>query len=273
MSLFTVTRHEWKMSMRSRWMMIFAFLFTVLAAIILFFGNETAKSGYEGFSRMTANLLNLSLFLIPLLTLLIGSLLFSGEKEDGRLALLMTYPISPFSLIAGKYTGLFLSLSIVLLLGYSVSGILLLFFGGAAFSLLLLFFFLSLFLTMMFLSISMLIGVLANSRLHALGLGIFCWAFFVLFYEFIIMALTTMAPPNSVLPILTISVFLNPVELIRVFTVIFLGSGTVFGPTIYDFTIWAESGWGTFMFFVSCLLWTVIPLVMANILLKRGNKV
>ncbi|MBM7649772.1 Cu-processing system permease protein [Bacillus ectoiniformans] len=268
MTAWTIAREEWRMAMRSKWLFSFALLFTLLAFIILFFGSQNE---FAGFNRTTASLLNLSLFLIPLLTLLIGGLLFSGEKEDGRLALFMTYPISSLSVMAGKFIGLFLSLASVLLIGYGFSYILLSAIGETSFSMLALFLGLSLLLMMMYLSIALFIGSLVSSRLMALGSAIFTWAFFVLFYEFIIMGLVTVTPPAWTLGILSLSVFLNPVELIRVFTIIFLGSGTIFGPSIYDFTIWAESSAGTMMFAASCLAWTIIPIFIANTKLKRGR--
>lgn len=269
MTIWTIAREEWKMAMRSKWLFIFALLFTLLAFIILFFGSQS--DGFTGFSRTTASLLNLSLFLIPLLTLLIGGLLISGEKEDGRLALFLTYPISSLSVICGKFIGLFFSLASVLLIGYGFSYILSSSLGEASFSVLALFLGLSLLLMMMYLSIALFIGTMVSGRLIALGAAIFLWAFFVLFYEFLVMGLVTVSPPSWTLWIISISVFLNPIELIRVFTIIFLGSGTIFGPSIYDFTIWAESTAGSLLFAVSCLIWMIIPLFIANVQLKRGS--
>ncbi|KIL79135.1 ABC transporter permease [Bacillus badius] len=271
MTVWTIARHEIKIAFRSRWLFIFAGLFTVLSGIVVFFSGQTAGE-FAGFTRTTASLLNLSLFLLPLLTLLSGSLLIAGEKEDGRMALLLTYPLASLSLIIGKFIGLAISLVAVLSLGYGISSLFLYQFASGNGELLFVFFGMSLLLVLMFLSLSVFVGVLSGGRLQALGIGIFLWAFFVLFYEFIMMGVTMAASPGWVLPILTVSVFLNPVELIRVFTVLFIGGGTVFGPSIYDFTIWANSAAGGLMFAAAAVLWVAGPLLASSRLMKRGKR-
>ncbi|OZI10232.1 copper ABC transporter permease [Bacillaceae bacterium SAS-127] len=270
MTAWTIARHEMKLAFRSKWLLVFAGLFTLLAGIIIFFTGQ-ASGEFDGFTRSTASLLNLSLFLLPLLTLLVGSLLIAGEKEDGRLGLLLTYPLSSMAVVVGKYIGLAISLIFILVLGYGVSALLFFQASGSDFSLLFVFFGISVLLVLMFLSLALFTGIIATGRLQALGIGLFLWAFFVLFYEFIIMAATMIAGPTMVLPILTVSVFMNPVELIRVFTVLFLGSGTIFGPSVYDFTVWAEGSAGVVMFVISCLIWTITPLLLANFLMNRGK--
>ncbi|WP_203362669.1 ABC transporter permease subunit [Bacillus sp. REN10] len=270
MTAWTIARHEIKLAFRSKWLLVFAGLFTLLAGIIIFFTGQSSGD-FDGFTRGTASLLNLSLFLLPLLTLLVGGLLVAGEKEDGRLGLLLTYPLSSLSVILGKYIGLAVSLVFILVLGYGVSAGLFFQSSGSNVSLLLVFFGTSVLLVLMFLSLALFVGIIAAGRLQALGIGLFLWAFFVLFYEFIMMAMTMVTGPAMVVPLLTVSVFLNPVELIRVFTVLFLGSGTIFGPSVYDFTIWAEGNAGVIMFVVACFFWIVIPLWLANFVMNRGK--
>ncbi len=270
MTSWTIAKQEFKLAVRSRWLLLLTLLFTLLSAILLFFSNQPGAEGFTGFTRQTASLLNLTLFLMPLLTLLVGGMLIAGEKEDGQLALYMTYPIRNLSVIMGKYVGIALALLTVFSVGYGVSVVALQFLGSVKWSTALLFFGISALLLLLFLSLALTIGFLVKGRLQALGAGLLLWAFFVLFYEFIIMGLSLLLPPSAVLPLLTISVFLNPVELIRVFTIIFLRSGTLFGPSVYDFTIWASGTSGILLFVLACLMWLFGPLAFITGMMRKG---
>ncbi|MGX1902347.1 ABC transporter permease [Thermolongibacillus altinsuensis] len=265
----TAMKYQWMTMIRSKWLISFGVLFTILAAILV---GSSGNESFSGFTRSTAALLNLSLLLIPLVTLLTGSLFLSGEKEDGRLALLLTYPISTRALIGGLYIGSFLSLLTVISFGYGGASIALFLIGGGWSS----FFFLSFFLTVLlagiFLAISMFIGLYTSNRLQAIGVSLLIWAFFVLFYEFFIVGILSMIPKGWVLPLFVLSIIMNPVELVRVWTITAMKSGTIFGPQLYEWTKWAESMNGQFVFFGVACIWMVIPLIFANFLIKRGNR-
>lgn len=265
-----IAKQQLALIMRSHWLTGFGLIFTALAILVAFLGNSTG-SGFDGFNRMTASLLNLNLLLIPLLSLLMGSLFLSGEKEDRGLMLLLTYPISAWTVIIGKYFGLFLAVSTVITFGYGAALLMIFFIGGtASLSVLLLFYFYSVMLAAIFLSMSMAIGILAKSRFQALGASLIVWAFFVLFYEFVIMAFSMFISKSWLLTMLTVSIFLNPVELIRVQTILTLDGASVFGPRLYDLTVWAEGRAGKLLFYTSILIWTIVPLVLTSIRIQRG---
>lgn len=269
--MLTIAMQELKMMLRNKWVFSFGALFSILAIIIVYFGGTGQQAGIEGFNRMTASLLNLSLFLVPLLTLLIGSTSLAGDKEDGGFTLLLTYPIPLFHVFLGKFIGLFLSLFTVISFGYGMAGIILFIQNiGVSYTFLLLFYVFTLLLAMMFLAISLLIGVISFNRFQALGLSLFIWALTVLFYEFIVMGLTMVVPKGTTVLLLTISILLNPVELVRVWTIIAMDSASIFGPHLYKLTIWSQGVTGQLSFVISALAWTAIPLLLSIFLTKRG---
>lgn len=265
-----IARQQMTLMMRSHWLAGFGLLFSSLAVMVAFLGN-TGGAGFDGFNRMTASLLNINLLLIPLLSLLIGSLFLSGEKEDRGLMLLLTYPVSPWGVILGKYAGLFVAVWSVLTFGYGAA-LLVIFFvgGGVSVSLLVLFYLYSILLAAIFLSLAMMIGMIAKTRFQALGLSLIVWAFLVLFYEFIIMGASMFLMKQWLLPMLTVSIFLNPVELIRVQSILSLDGASVFGPRLYDLTIWADGIMGKSLFIVAVVLWTALPVFYSVHRIKRG---
>lgn len=265
-----IARQQMTLIMRSHWLGGFGVLFSALAAMVAFLGN-TGGAGFDGFNRMTASLLNVNLLLIPLISLLIGSLFLSGEKEDRGLMLLLTYPVSPWAVIIGKYAGLFAAIWSVLTFGYGAALMVIFFIGGSvSISLLLLFYLYSVLLAAIFLSISMLIGIIAKSRFQALGASLIVWAFSVLFYEFILMGASMFIAKQWLLSMLSLSILLNPVELVRVKSILSLDGGSVFGPRLYDLTIWADGWTGNVLFAAAAVLWLVVPLLLAVRRIKGG---
>ena len=224
---------------------------------------------------MSASLLNLNLLLIPLIALLVGSLFISGEKEDRGLMLLLTYPVHAHAVIFGKYVGLFISLWTVVTFGYGAAFLVMYIAGiNVAMGVILKFYVFSILLAAIFLSLSLVIGMLSKTRFQALGASLIVWAFMVLFYEFIVMGLSMIVPKQSVLTLLSTSIFLNPVELIRVWSILSLDGASVFGPSIYDLTVWANGFFGQLLFYAISILWLIIPGIISGIVLKRrvGNE-
>jgi len=265
-----IARQQMTLIMRSHWLAGFGLLFSSLAVMVAFLGN-TGGSGFDGFNRMTASLLNVNLLLIPLLSLLIGSLFLSGEKEDRGLMLLLTYPVSPWDVVLGKYTGLFAAIWSVVTFGYGAALLVIFFIGGSvSVSLLLLFYLYSVLLAAIFLSLSLLIGILSKTRFQALGSSLIVWAFLVLFYEFIIMGASMFTMKQWLLPMLTISIYINPVELIRVQSILSLDGASVFGPRLYELTVWADGMTGKLLFLSAALLWIILPVLYTVHRIKRG---
>ncbi|RSK28400.1 ABC transporter permease [Bacillus sp. HMF5848] len=270
-TIWTICTHELRILLRSKSIFSFAAIFSILAVTIVYFGSMTAKADFIGFNRMTASLLNLCLFIIPLLTLLIGSTFFSGEKENGLFSLLMTYPISSTQAVVGKFISLLIAIFAVVTFGYGLALIILFISAGnMPLSLFFLFYGFTLLLAMMFLAISIFVGIISSNRFQALGVSIMSWAFFVLFFEFVIMGIASIIPKQAILPMFTASILINPVEIVRVWTIVAMGSGTVFGPSLYDMTIWAEGLVGQIAFASSTILWTILPLLITVLLVKRG---
>ena len=66
MNLFHIGRQQLTLILRSKWLLSFGLLFVLLAFFVTYF-SQTGKTGFEGFNRMTASLLNLNLLIIPLI--------------------------------------------------------------------------------------------------------------------------------------------------------------------------------------------------------------
>lgn len=270
MNFYTIGRQQLTLILRSKWLVSFGLLFVSLAFFVTYF-SQTGNSGFDGFNRMTASLLNLNLLMIPLISLLMGALFLAGEKEDSGLMLLLTYPISARSVLIGKYFGLLVALGTVLTCGYGVSLLsIVMMNSNGSIVVILKFYLLSFLLASIFLSLSILIGIYSKSRFQALGISLIVWSFFVLFYEYLMMAISFFLSSQWILTMLSISIFFNPVEIIRVWSILILDGTSVFGPSLYDLTVWANGWQGNLLFAFSSILWIALPLVVSNSMIKRG---
>ena len=112
-----VAGKEFRDCLRSRWLVFGSALFAILG-LAVFFG--TAAIGgtlqYQPLPSVMNSLLSLTVFLLPLLALLLSYDAFVGEAESGTLLLMLTYPLSRLQWLAGKALGQGAALLLVLVL-------------------------------------------------------------------------------------------------------------------------------------------------------------
>ncbi len=121
-AIFNIARLELKINIRNRWTLIFALAFAVLVVAIAYFGLVTAGTvGFQGFLRTSASLLNLVLYIVPLVALVMGTMSFTSEKNSGDL--LYAQPVTRMEILIGKLAGLFASLLTSTLIGFGLGGL------------------------------------------------------------------------------------------------------------------------------------------------------
>src|SRR5690606_30504657 len=187
-----VALREIKTGFRNPWAYSFIILFAAFMLVLLLINSQ----GYvEGYSSVTATMLNLILYLLPLMTLMLGSFSLTGEKEDGNWELLSTYPLGTTSYILGKFFGLAVVMFVIIMFGLGVAGSVGLV-TGSSFQLQS-YVVLSGFATclmLLFLALAMLIGTLARNRWQALTIAVATWFFLVIAWAPALVALLGMLP-------------------------------------------------------------------------------
>lgn len=267
----TIAQHECKIAVRNKWLLSFTVLFSCLAVtVILFDVFSYAESGFQGFNRTTASLLNLSLYIMPIIALIFGTSMVTGDIEDGGFNLLTTYPLTRSQIILGKYIGIASSLFAVVALSYGLVGLLLLFFGSSGdFGTYIIFIVSSLLLLFNYLAIAMWIGIRAETRMQAFGLSILVWCFSILMYEFVVIGLVMIMPNQWIIPFLSFSTMINPAEVVRIWTVLALGGESIFGPSYYFLSELKRMGVSHYPLLLASILWVMIPVWLSIAALKR----
>ncbi|RPJ60888.1 MAG: ABC transporter permease [Acidobacteria bacterium] len=271
-SIRTVARLELMINIRNRWILIFALVFGTLVLAISYFGLATAAElGFQGFTRTSASLLNLVLYIVPLVSLTMGTLSLTSEKSAGELV--FSQPLTRTEILLGKVIGLFAAVLAATLLGFGVAGLVIAVKAGTEgllrYPILVL---LALALALVFLSLSAAVALACRRKPVAFGLALFVWFFFVLFYDLLVIGVTFLLPERTANTFLFASLFGNPVDLVRVASLIVLNGEQVFGPAGAALMRFLGGSTASIaLLLVALFAWVVAPLFVARRLLNQQD--
>ncbi|MGN7470876.1 ABC transporter permease [Brevibacillus sp. SAFN-007a] len=253
MHIQLIAKREVKVGFRNPWSYSFLALFSLFSLGLLIIQSQSYMTGY---TYTTGTMLNLILYLLPLMTMLLSSFSLTAEKEEGNWQLLSTYAMTTSSFLVGKYVGQALVLIAIVSFGYGISGVAGLLLGKSfTFSTLLFLLVFSICLILLFLGIAMVIGALCRNRWQALTMGVSIWFFSILAWPTLLISLLSFVPYTWIKPLLQIVTFFNPAEFVRIYSVTRLGGGAIFGPEYYKWMYWMDSALGDVCFVALCLLW------------------
>lgn len=118
--ILIVAQKEFMDCIRSRWLFSGSAIFAILS-LAVFFG--TAAIGgtlaYQPLATVMNSLLSLTVFVLPLLVLMLCYDAFVGEAESGTLLLMLTYTLTRTQWLLGKALGQAAALALVLALGFA----------------------------------------------------------------------------------------------------------------------------------------------------------
>ncbi|MFY0542888.1 ABC transporter permease [Brevibacillus sp. H7] len=256
-----IAKREVKIGFRNPWAYSFMALFSLFTLALLIIQSQ---SYMEGYTYTTGSMLNLILYLLPLMTMLLGSFSVTAEKEEGSWQLLSTYSLTSGAFMWGKYIGLAVVLVSIVCFGYGFSGLIGVLIGKSfTVSALLFFLFFSVCIVLLFLGIALIVGALSGNRWQALTVGVSIWFFFILAWPSLLISVLSFLPYTWIKPAIQILTCLNPAEFVRLFSVVKLGGGSIFGPEYYQWINWIDSPMGIIWFINLCTIWIVGSMALA----------
>lgn len=269
--LRTIAEKEIKIHLRSAWTYTFLILlFVFMLPIVLLHVQNAFNIGQ--YSKLTATVMNLLLYYLPLMTLIISSFSMTQEKEDASLSYLLTYPIRPHTWVAGKFLGIVIVLFFLIVLCFSLLG-LVSFLSNAPLSLANYTFLLSfsLCLTLFFSAAGIFFGAIAKNRWQSLILSVAFWILLVLAWPMLFIVFLSSLHYRIVTNVLQIATLFNPSELVRIFFTIKFGGGTILGPEYLHWITWADSMKGTIFFVFFLVLSVVFAIFLSSFVVKMGD--
>lgn len=261
--ILTIAAKEFRDRMRNRWVLAVALVFTVFSLVIAYFGGAQQGSvGFRSIEFTIASLVSLVIYLIPLIALLLGFDAIVGERERGSLDLLLALPITRLELLLGKYLGLAGALALSTVAGFGlVAALLYRHISWAGLYHYVGFMFSSVLLGLAFLSLAVLISVLARDRTRASGLAIALWFFFVLVFDLLLLGALVGTGGRFGGEAFAWLLLLNPADVFRILNVFSLDDVR----TLYGLASIVPSSLGSPVVMGSVMLaWIALPLAVAR---------
>jgi Cu-processing system permease protein len=235
--------------LRNRWILGYGLVFALLTDALFRFGGSGP--------RVVVSLLNVVLLVIPLVSVVFGTLHLSNSREF--IELLLAQPVSRTALYVGLYFGLALPLAGAFALGVTLPVLL---HGGAGAAGLGTLLVVGTVLTFVFTSLAFVAGVHFDDRARGLGMALLVWfAATVLYDGMVLLVATLFADWPLETPMLVLSL-LNPVDLARVLLLLSVDVAALMGYTGAVFERFFGSGLGVALAATALVAWTALPFLL-----------
>lgn len=270
-ALLLVAAHELRGAARSRMLLGFALLFTMLCLGIALAGLAgTGQLLVQGFTRTGVSLLGIAVYLLPLMGAILGASAFGGE--DGGLELVLAQPIGRGRVLLGRTLGLAAALGVAAMAGFGSAGVLvavragmaglggyLVVAGG------------TLAAGLAGLSLGVMLGIVARRRGAAVGWALTLWFAAAVLYDLAAIAALQLLGSGDPSGWLVSILALNPMDGVRAMGLIVLGADVLLGPTGAALRtmmgMWGGGGWVA----ASLAGWIVLPLALTVALYRRRD--
>jgi Cu-processing system permease protein len=246
---WTIARHQSRDVLRKRWVVAYAVGLAIVGDLLL----RLAGGGPSAL----VSLLNVSLVLIPLIAMILGSASLYGAREFTEL--LLAQPIPRRSLFVGLYLGLSIPLAtataVALLLPFVIERAL----DPAIAPVLALLVAVSVMLVCVFTALAFLITVRVADRARGLGLALSVWLAMALVYDGVVLVVATALRDWPIERGMLVAMVLNPIDLARTLLLLKLDVAAMTGYTGAIFRAVFDTMAGTMVALGALSLWVLIP--------------
>ena len=254
-------RFELGAARKSRTVILFAAGFAVATVVIAVTGlSSGGLIAVQGFARTTMSLMQLVLWIVPLVGLLIGG---AVGAESFEIEFQAALPVHRYQLMLARWLAWFAVLGGAMTLGLGLAGAVISVAAGSGDQ----WRYLRLVgvgnaLLAACLAIGLFLGVVARSRIRAMGFAVAAWIVLVVGVDLVAIGALAMLPRGQAGWSLTLLLMLDPVDAARSLAISLLQADVVSGPTGAALRK-VLGGWGLWALVASLVLWTCLPLYAA----------
>lgn len=232
--ILAIAMQELRIGIRNRWIVLATAILAVFSLALALLGS--APAGTLGVDRLTitvASLSSLSVYLVPLIALILAFDAVCGEIERGTLLMTFSCPISRSEFLFGKALGHSLVLLIALGVGYGVTAGFMILSGAGSIAGLVDFLRLiatSVLLGQCFIAVGYMLSCLTRQSVTAAAAAIATWLVLVVLYDLALLG-ALVANPEGVFAssIFPYALLLNPADSFRLFNLAALGASDLVG--------------------------------------------
>lgn len=257
--------------LRNRWVLATTLLLAALALSLTFLGSApTGNVGVGALDVVVVSLSSLTIFLLPLIALLISHDAIVGEVERGTMILLLSYPVGRYQVVLGKFCGHVLILTFATAVGYGVAAGALAISGAAvlaaswyAFAWMI---GTSIMLGAAFVAVGYLISSVARDRGTAAGASVGVWLVMVLVFDMALLGVLVVDQGRIVsASVLERLLFLNPTDIYRLANLTGFNVGQFSGMA----GLAGSAEISTEALLLGMVLWIALPLGLATVSFAR----
>lgn len=271
-SMLIIAGKEIQEGLRNRWVLATTLLLAALSLTLTFLGSApTGNVGVGALDVVIVSLSSLTIFLLPLIALLISHDAIVGDMERGTMLLLLSYPVGRRQVLLGKFAGHLAILAFATVLGYGAAAAALAITGAAidaeswlAFARMI---GSSILLGAAFIAVGYLVSALVQQRGTAAGIAVGIWLLLVLVYDMALLGVLVADQGRFISgEILNVLLLLNPTDVYRMFNLagsanvsVFSGMAGLANSVTLD---------GSVLLGVLAL-WAALPIALATIAFSR----
>jgi Cu-processing system permease protein len=232
---------------RSRWLAAYGAFFGVATWALLRFSDTEQKA--------LLSLVNVILFVVPLASIVFGTMYLYGAREF--VELLLAQPLRRGRLFAGLYLGLTLPLGAALIAG--VLAPLLLLGSGASLRIAGIMMTLAVLLTGAFTGLAAIISCRIDDRVRGLAAALGLWLLLAVAYDGLTLVLATQFADYPIEKPMLAAMIANPIDLARLLLLFQFDVAALLGYTGAVFQRFFEGKTGLAIAAGALLLWTTVP--------------
>jgi Cu-processing system permease protein len=271
-NVLLIAGKEIQEDLRNWWVIATTLLLAALALTLTFLGSApTGNVGVHALDVVIVSLSSLTIFLLPLIALLISHDAIVGEIERGTMLLLLSYPVGRWQVLLGKFVGHLAILAFATVLGYGAAALALLATGTtiaaedwAAFGKMI---GSSIMLGASFIAIGYLVSASVRERGRAAGIAIGIWLLFVLIYDMALLGLLVADQGRLISAgVLDALLLLNPTDIYRMFNIAGSANVSAFSGMAGLADTMTLSPMGLL---AALAAWALVPLALAKLAFAR----
>lgn len=258
--------------LRNRWVIAMTLLLAALALSLTFLGSApTGNVGTAALDVVIVSLTSLTIFVVPLVALLISHDAIVGEMERGTMLLLLSYPVSRLQVLLGKFLGHLAVLSFATILGYGAAAFALAVSGAAitaaswvAFTSMIL---TSILLGAVFIALGYLISALVREGATAAGVAIGIWLMLVVLFDMALLGALVVDQGKTISSaVLSTLLLFNPTDIYRLFNL----AGAENISVLSNMSgIAVSARLSPLALLMALVAWVIVPLALAGLAFSR----
>jgi Cu-processing system permease protein len=245
---------------RSRWLLCYVGFFILATEGLLRFTGADAKT--------LLSLTNVVLFVVPLMTLVYGTIYLYNSREF--IELLLAQPLKRRTVFAGLYLGLAVPLTAAFAAGVSIPFVLhgidplvrtalaMMLIGGSV-------------LTLVFTGIAFCVALKFEDKLTGLGAALATWLILALVYDGVLLMVVAMMPDHSLEKSLLAASLANPIDLVRIALLLQFDIAALMGYTGAVFNHFFAGSSGLLVITAALAIWIGGPLTAGLMAFNRKD--